>query len=338
MTATAPKPSNAPRRLAEPFGEPDAPHLSLLADVDFQPVFIMGEHRSGTTLLYKLLGLSGAFNIVQVYHLLCYDSLLANHLAGTEAAARRELDDLFATRGLSTRLIDNMPLNSETPEEYGILLHRRGQPLRLKPKNIEIFREFCRKLQFTGDPTRLLLLKNPFDFDNAPFVLSAFPKARFVYIHRHPIHILNSQLKAMRQNWTEGNPYNELLSRTFARLSRSRVFRGFMRLAVSPTFPTHLALRLLVRRGMKMRAAVRRQLAELPPERFIRLRYEDLCQEPDRHIGQILDFLNTTPRAAIDYGPWIAKRSLKLLPDIAAIEDKLCRRLGCGREEPSYEV
>jgi hypothetical protein len=142
----------------------------------------------------------------------------------------------------------------------------------------------------------------------------------------------------MRQNWTEGNPYNELLSRTFARLSRARVFRGFMRMAVSPTLPTHLALRLLVRRGIKMRAAVSRQLAELPAERFIRLRYEDLCREPDRHIGQILDFLKTTPRTAIDYGPWIQKRGLKLLPDLAAIEDKLCLRLGCGRDEESYTV
>src|SRR5262245_23063656 len=77
----------------------DAPFLHRLEDVEFQPVFIQGEHRSGTTLLYKLLAQSGCFNIVTVYHLLHYDELLANHLSVTEAEARRSLDERFKSLG-----------------------------------------------------------------------------------------------------------------------------------------------------------------------------------------------------------------------------------------------
>ena len=60
---------------------PDAPHLPKLESVPVRPVFILGEPRSGTTLLYKLLGLSGCFNIVTVYHLMRYDELMKRRVA-----------------------------------------------------------------------------------------------------------------------------------------------------------------------------------------------------------------------------------------------------------------
>ena len=45
---------------------PDQAHLHLLDKVDFSPIFIMGDHRSGTTALYQILVETGCFNYVKV--------------------------------------------------------------------------------------------------------------------------------------------------------------------------------------------------------------------------------------------------------------------------------
>ena len=67
------------------------PYLGRLSELSYRPVFVLGEHRSGTTILYELLARSGSFNYLTAYHTLYFDQLLAHHVRGTTARAREDL-------------------------------------------------------------------------------------------------------------------------------------------------------------------------------------------------------------------------------------------------------
>ncbi|MBE3121464.1 MAG: hypothetical protein IMZ43_08250 [Thermoplasmata archaeon] len=47
---------------------PDNEFIQELQQVTFQPVFIVGLHRSGTSIPYKTLTETGNFNPVTAYH------------------------------------------------------------------------------------------------------------------------------------------------------------------------------------------------------------------------------------------------------------------------------
>ena len=48
----------------------DQPYLDQLTQTDLQPIFILGDHRSGTTLLYQTLASTHCFNVVKAYHVI----------------------------------------------------------------------------------------------------------------------------------------------------------------------------------------------------------------------------------------------------------------------------
>ena len=58
---------------------PDQDYIQDLEQVDFQPVFILGMHRSGTSILYKMLTATDTYNPVTAYHLINYNELLSNY-------------------------------------------------------------------------------------------------------------------------------------------------------------------------------------------------------------------------------------------------------------------
>ena len=97
-------------------------YMHLLQDVDFQPVFIMGDHRSGTTLLYQMLVGTQCFNFVSAYNIIKYDEILFNYMNENQNKARQELDKLFKALELSDRVIDNVEVTPDLPEEYGFIL------------------------------------------------------------------------------------------------------------------------------------------------------------------------------------------------------------------------
>ena len=102
------------------------PYDEVLQDVTFRPLFIIGDHRSGTTLLYQLLAKTECFNVVNTYHVICYDEIVANHALGCEQAAQGALADLLAARGLLNRVIDDVQVSPDLPEEYGFVLRHVG--------------------------------------------------------------------------------------------------------------------------------------------------------------------------------------------------------------------
>jgi hypothetical protein len=52
------------------------------------------------------------------------------------------------------------------------------------------------------------------------------------------------------------------------------------------------------------------------PADMLCLRYEDLCREPVACMQKTLGFLKLEQQAQVDYGAWIDKRPLKILPEV----------------------
>ena len=143
--------------MVEPDSEQNGRHLSCLKTVEIDPVFIIGPHRSGTTILYKALMESGSVNVTTVYHILNRHRLLTLHWEGQEPEARLELPQLFDERNIRNRDYDSIEISPDTPEEYAYALRHQGRRPGLKTKNLKSFILFCKKAQYVQYPGRPLL-------------------------------------------------------------------------------------------------------------------------------------------------------------------------------------
>jgi hypothetical protein len=301
---------------------PDAPHLPRLAGVPVEPVFIAGPHRSGTTLLYALLQETGRFNAMTAYHVLRFRRLLADHLAGETERAKADLADRFQAAGVFDRAIDGVRVTPDTPEEYGFVIADPGPP-RLRPANLRRFAALCRKVQLTGDPSRRLLLKNPWDLGRAQFARRHFPRSKFLFLHRDPARTLHSQVNAARTMLAGPNPYLAMLVPRYGLLFRRP-------LVLHP-------LRRLVRHGLAARlmayqlttgiAAADRDRAGLPPADCHDVRYEDLCARPNEVVAGILGWLGLAAGGVPDLSARIAPRAGPLLPEVERLRPALAARL-----------
>jgi hypothetical protein len=303
----------------------DTPYMPWLADVRFQPIFILGSLRSGTTLLYELLVATQSFNFINAYHIIRYEELLFNHANQREAHARKELEALFRSWGLSDRIIDGVAVTPDTPEEYGFILRNAEHRPYLRPRSLPKFVELCKKVQFLSAPGRPLLLKNPWDFRHFMYVKGVFPESKFIFIHRHPMHVLSSQLRAMRSLLVRQNMYTGLLDPRYAKLFE-RPMRLFMiRLLFSSRL--HLGLRLLTRQMVRGTTYFLHNIGSLLDADYIAVTYEDLCAEPETQVARILQFLGIQPRASVAYDALVAPRHLGLLPELARRQKGICRKL-----------
>jgi hypothetical protein len=123
-----------------------------------------------------------------------------------------ELDRLFKNMNLSDRKIYRVKISPDLPEEYGFILDRtKERKPQIIPSNFSLFMEACQKIQFISDRNKLLLLKNPWDFSNFVFIKKRLPKAKFIFIHRHPLQVINSQLKMARSILEEQSIYAAML-------------------------------------------------------------------------------------------------------------------------------
>lgn len=302
------------RRARKTLAAPDLPHAPLLRDVSFDPIFIVGDHRSGTTVLYQLLSLTGAFNVVTAYHVIRYHEILANHVAGRTAQARQELADEFARLGLASRVIDGVQVTPELPEEYGFVIDRSSRP-HLRPSTLPRLVELGRKLRVTGGD-RPVLLKNPWDVLRFAYVKEALPRARFVFIHRHPLNVMSSQLEATRSLFRSRNEYVALLSpwyrRLFERPSALRLTR------LMSTARLGIGARVVGRHVTRMARYYVENIRRLPERDYIETRYEDLCAEPDHTLRRLLSFLDVRDGGDLRARDVVRPRGAAVLPEIQA--------------------
>lgn len=304
---------------------PDSEYLHLLQKVDFKPIFIMAEHRSGTTLLYQTLAATKCFNFISAYHIIKYNEILSNYLNNKESQSCEELQALLNSLGIEDRIIDNVKVTPNLPEEYGFVLNNFGYESHLNPENIHILTELCKKIQFVSDINRPLLLKNPWCFQHFMYVKSAFPQAKFIFIHRHPIHVINSKLKAIRSALSHKNEYTYLISKRYRTIFEHPLKLFLYRLLYSSSF--NLGLRRVTQTSITEITYFLENIDSLSTTDYTSITYEELCSSPEITILQILQFLGLEAQEILDYKKLIQQRPLKLLPEVEQKYDAIMKQL-----------
>lgn len=314
----------------------DQTYLDQLWNVNFTPIFILGDHRSGTTLLYKTLASSGCFNVIKAYHIIKYDEILYNHEHHLKHEKLQELQAEFDRLGISDRKIDLVQASPELPEEYGFILRNANYDPHLNDNNLPLFLEICRKIQFISDAEKAVLLKNPWCFPYFGYIHQAFPSARFIFVHRNPINVINSKLKAMDQILLEWNAYIGLLSSKYHQLFKNPIYRVTYRLKYLKQF--NIGVNATLKQSTKSTSYFLKHIQDLPKSSYASVRFEDLCDEPQTTLEKIFDFLQLTPVIPIDYNSLIQQRSVQLLPTVAKNQSRIYETLLPYFEFHNYSI
>jgi len=297
-----------------------------LIKVTPRPVFIIGLPRSGTTFLYQML--TGVFPVASltVYHVVNYDRILLHHHEATAAAAGQELDETFRSWHMSTRRIDDIALSHAMPEEYGWVLRRRAGSFHTNAKNAPLLDEICRKLQFIMPSVDAVLLKNPYDTGHVGSLLSYFPHARFIFLQRDPVAIVNSQFRIAKYFGESKDPFvNMLLSGIPLGRAWMWLQRAVRRIA-GERLHSRIALRLLYRDVTRELSRLETSWGKVPPHQRMAIDYAELISDQAGALKRVEAFLKLTPRRDPVYEK-PNPRDPTLLPEVAAAEVEFRRRL-----------
>ena len=289
-----------------PDKDEDAALLSSLADQPVRPVFIMGLHRSGTTFLYDSLSRSFPLAHLTLYHLFYFDRLLANHQQHLADVDRQRLDECLRALGIADRHIDQTAVGANEVEEYGFLLRLKSGSFHLSDNNRHIFSILCQKLLAVEPGCSAVLLKNPWDIGNGKWMAEHFPQARFVYISREPIAVLNSALNAVMAYLDGPQPYLELL------LGQGRGRKGYrlgywvwklarsLRRLIGQRAMSLLLRPILARQVARQIAAYRNEVAAMPSDKAVEVDYQALVNDPRGTIQRLQPLLDLPLLEGID--------------------------------------
>lgn len=256
----------------------------------FPIVFIMGAHRSGTTILYNLIVERLPCRRLTPFHIATFETFLRSGL--TQALALRPwLAQRFAAERITDRYFDDLPASLDTPEEYGFVLPGG----RLTPQSLGRFQTMLEYLRATdcGDGD-CIVLKNPRDFGSAQAVRRLFPASAFIFIHRRPEHVLRSRARELRDLFEHRSEYQAIIEPFYDRLSRSPFAMSALRAAVrcEPGYSLYLA----TRQALELRSYLH-YARSIAPHRDLEIRYEDLCARPAETLMQIMRFLGCATAA-----------------------------------------
>jgi hypothetical protein len=280
--------------------------------------FVLGPHRSGTTILTRCLAASGAF----VY--LSAADIVAFH---------RGADQVEPTLGRlverkETRGIDRTLLSEDLTEEYGFLLPDR----RLSEETAPLVASVHEELAARRGGGRRFLLRNPWDLGRAPLIHRLFPGAVFVFTVRDPVDTIDSQVRAARSLYGAPSEYHALLSPSYRRhAGRPRRF-ALYRWAISRGGFVFMLLR-------EFRLSTGRWLGnldDLPRDRWTVVRYEDLIREPEAELARVYGFLGLPPAGVPALAQEIRPRDRALDPDVRARIPWIRRRTRRYRERFGY--
>jgi hypothetical protein len=303
----------------------DHPYLKKLENIHFQPVFIQGLHRSGTSILYKMLSETKCFNPVTAYHLIKYDQLLNDFVNHRVDDVKQQLTISFRKKGVKDRGIDRLKINADFAEEYGFLLGNKTGKVYLAANTIPVFTELCQKIQYTAQNTKPILLKNPYDFANSTYIKTIFPTAKFIFIHRHPYKSLSSLIKAVRLLMDEENPYASHLFKLYNTLFENPLLLYGIRSLVS-YFPP-LGLMILTYYAAGLTRKYLKTIPNLSREDYISLTYEDLCTNPQKHMDRIITKLDIHPEIPLDFSQYIRPRKTTLDPSVIQLRGFIYKRM-----------
>lgn len=303
----------------------DQKFLEKLENIDFQPVFILGLHRSGTSILYKMLTSTGCFNPVTAYHLIKYNQLIYNHINKREESSKEELTESFKEKGLKDRGIDRLQITADFAEEHGFLLGQKTFQMYITPKNLPLFTELCKKIQFISGNDKPILLKNPYDFPNFIYIKKAFPNAKFVFIHRHPFKTLSSTIKAIRVLLKNKNPYTTQLFKIYNKIFENPLILHTLRFCFSRI--SALGIILLTNNSSAATNYYLKNIKHLSKQDYVFITYEDLCKNPQKNIKRIMEFLDIVTYNKIDFASFIKPRKTQLDPSVRQLRKFIYKRM-----------
>jgi hypothetical protein len=266
--------------------------LEDLRRVRAKPVFILGLHRSGTTWLYQMIAGALPVALLTAHRVVDYDRILTLHREGSTAAAERKFDDLVQSWHMATRGIDAVPLSHAMPEEYGWILRRTAGAFYVNSRTAPVLDELCRKLQYLTPSAGAVVLKNPWDSGYAEDLLAYLPDARFIFLRRDPVAIVNSQFRIAKLHGGRRDPYLDLLlegiplGRAWVRLQR------ILRRALGASFYGRMALRYIFRDVARELVRLETSWKAVPANRRRALNYADLLSDPDGAIDKVAGFLS----------------------------------------------
>jgi len=311
----------------------DDQYLSEIREVDFTPVFILGVHRSGTSILYKTLSATGCFNPVTAYHIIDYHELLRNYHQQVEESARQKLTEMLREQGLRDRKIDKMEVTADLAEEYGFLLNEQTIRMYLSSRNIALFMEMCKKIQFIAGNSKPLLLKNPYDFPNFLFMKQMFPSAKFIFIHRHPLKTISSTLKAFQVIFKDKHPYMAKLSRMYEKFYANPLLLLPFRIVFR--FIPELGVIYITMTTSNGARYYLKNIGKLPKKDYIAITYEEFCVHPQKTVEDIMHALALKADKTVDAAGLMNPRKTdidstvqKLLPYISRSLRKYCEFFG----------
>ncbi len=185
------------------------------------PLIIIGNWRTGTTLLHQLLAQDPQFTTPTVYQVSNPDHFLIS---------KKYYKPIMSKALGNKRPMDNVKLGIDEPQEdeYALLKTLKNTPLEellfsgktsffnpnkmMLPSSeeqqfIQQIRYFCKKLAFNKNAR--VLLKNPFHSMRINALIKAFPGAQFIHITRDPEAVIPSAIHMWnivgKQNMLKGN-------------------------------------------------------------------------------------------------------------------------------------
>jgi hypothetical protein len=267
----------------------DKEYLNKLDKISFQPIFILGLNRSGTSILYKMLDETQNFNSITVYDVIFYNQIIYNHINDKEEEAKNKLNNFFIKQGQIDRGIDKLKYNSDFSEEYGFIIGQKSIVNKITPKNIDIFIELCKKISFISNNSKPVLLKNPMDFPNFLYIKKIFPNAKFIFIHRNPINVISSTMKALKYIFEEKKTLPPSVFKFYYVISENPLFLKFFRFCFSNFFPIgFFIITLYTRNALNYYI---KNIKNLNKQDYLSLTYENLCSQPQKKMEEIMSFL-----------------------------------------------
>lgn len=244
------------------------------------PVFILGHWRSGTTHLFNLMSRDPRFTWVDP---------IASGMPNDFLLLGRLLRPVLARALPEDRYIDSIPVHLDSPQEDEIglasmqdvsyyhamyfperfeshlmagLFHEGLDPARIARWRAKV-RDYAERLLVT-QPGATLLIKNPVYTGLVAQMREIWPEARFVHIYRNPYVVFQS-------------------TRAFYR-------KLLPRFALQP-YREDMADELILKAYPRMLERLEADTKDLPRDRFLTLRFEDLEAAPIETLGRIYDRL-----------------------------------------------
>lgn len=247
------------------------------------PIFVVGLHRSGTTLLYDLVAAVMNGVVIDAYSATTMD---ARHPEAWEdtpelrARFREELD----RRGVHDRGVDGRPVDDRLPEEFGWILQRARTWRDPRPDRVALITRIVGRLEEVNGTDRPIVLKDPRSVDITGDLARRFPLAGFVFVRRNLAAVHASQAHGAARIVTTQSPYLAMLLGDPRGLNRATAawtaVAGEERIGARITSVTGRSLRRQV-------SAVLAAYRSVPTHRRVLFDYRTLCDDPRRELERL---------------------------------------------------